>query len=76
MKGRGPNTLGDGILLPLRLHRELGSGWIYLEGAGGDPLTTQALALLAAHAENALYSAVAQDALRAREGPCYDSLIV
>ncbi len=76
MKGRGPNTLGDGILLPLRLHRELGSGWIYLEGAGGDPLTTQALALLAAHAENALYSAVAQDALRAREGPFYDSLIV
>lgn len=76
MQGRGPASLGDGLILPLRLHRGLGGGWIYLRGASADQLALQALALLAAHAENALYSAVAQDALTSREGPFYDSLIV
>lgn len=76
LTGRGPMAIGDGIVLPFRLHRELGTGWIYLQEAVRDPLSAQALALLAAHAENALYSAVAQNALTSREGPFYDSLIV
>lgn len=72
----GPVRFAEGLLVPLRLHRELGSGWLYLETEASDPLSLQALALLCSHAENALYSSVAQSALSAREGPFYDSLIV
>ncbi|HVT05379.1 MAG TPA: response regulator [Thermoanaerobaculia bacterium] len=76
MNSTGPKPIDDGIVVPLRLHRELGGGWLYLETPPPDSLSIQALGILAAHAENALYSAVAQAMLNAREGPFYNSLIV
>ncbi|HEC85684.1 MAG TPA: response regulator [Thioploca sp.] len=65
-----------GYLIPLRLHRELGYGWIYLEGVKPDEFATNALPLLAAHAANALYSTVAQAMLADRENPIYDTMII
>lgn len=73
---RAAGPFAEGFLVPLALHRELGYGWIYLEGAVPGELAVQALSLLAAHASNALYSSVAQAMLAAREGSFYDSLIV
>jgi CheY-like chemotaxis protein len=73
---RSAGAFRDGFLAPLVLHRELGHGWIYLEGIQPDALQRQALVLLASHAANALYSAVAQGILGKREGAFYDSLIV
>jgi CheY-like chemotaxis protein len=67
---------GEGFLIPMSLHRDLGYGWFYLEGATPDELATEALCLLAAHASNALYSNVAQAMLAAREGPVFESLAV
>lgn len=67
---------GDGFLVPLVLHRELGRGYIYLQAKVTDSLALTALPLLAAHAGNALYSAVAQALLAAREGPFFDSVTV
>ncbi len=65
-----------GTLCPLALHRNLGHGWIWLEGSIPDDLARQALPLLAAHAANALYAAVAQAVLEAREGPFFESVTV
>jgi CheY-like chemotaxis protein len=67
---------GEGFLVPVTLHRDLGYGWFYLEGATPDELATEALCLLAAHASNALYANVAQAMLAAREGPLFESLAV
>lgn len=52
-----------GVLVPLNVHRELGSGWLYLAEIEADDLARTALALLAGHAGNALYSAVAEKVL-------------
>ena len=71
-----PGEFADGLLIPLILHRELGNGWIYLEGGELDEAVSQVLPLLASHASNALYSAVAQSMLEDREGPFYDSITV
>lgn len=71
---RAAGPFAGGFLVPLILHRELGYGWIYLEGVAPDDLTAQALQVLAAHASNALYSSVAQAILAAREGSFFDSL--
>ena len=65
-----------GYFIPIILHRELGFGWIYLLGAEPDALTAKTLPLLAAHAANALYSAVAQALLAERQGPLYEAMIV
>ena len=65
-----------GTLCPLALHRNLGHGWIWLEGAPQDELARQALPLLAAHAANALYASVAQALLEAREGPFFEAVTV
>ena len=73
---RNAGPFGEGLLVPLTLHRDLGYGWIYLEGSGQDDLTLQALSILASHASNALYSSVAEALLAAREKPFYDSMIV
>jgi CheY-like chemotaxis protein len=67
---------GDGFLVPIVLHRDLGYGWMYLASANLDELAAQALPLLASHASNALYSTIAQAILASREGPFYDSLTV
>jgi CheY-like chemotaxis protein len=69
---RAPN--GDGTFIPIRLHRNLGDGWIYLDRTVDDALTRTSLELLASHASNALYSAVAQSILSDREKPFYDTL--
>ncbi|MGH8582883.1 MAG: response regulator [Gammaproteobacteria bacterium] len=65
-----------GYVIPVMLHRELGFGWIYLQETRPDALTSQIIPLLAAHAANALYSAVAQAMLARREGPLYEAMIV
>ena len=58
---REPGPVEGGYLVPLSLHHELGHGWIFLADVTPDPLSTMALPLLAAHASNALYAAVAPD---------------
>ena len=67
---------GEGTFVPIQIHRNLGSGWIYVDRNIDDELSRSALALLASHASNALYSSVAQAILSTRERPFYDSLIV
>lgn len=67
---------GEGYLIPLELHHELGHGWIYLENELEDPLLTHVLPMLSSHASNALYSTVARLILEAREGAFYESIIV
>lgn len=53
-------VFGDGFLIPLVLNRELGYGWIYIEGLLEDPLQLQTLPMLATQAANALYSHILQ----------------
>lgn len=65
---------GDGLLVPLRLHRELGSGWIYTQGGHIDHIVEQVLPVLAAQAANALYAVVAQRLLEDRDEPFYSSI--
>ena len=64
----------DGLLIPLRLHRELGHGWIYVQGGRIDHIVEQVLPVLAAHAANALYAVVAQRLLEDREEPFFSSI--
>lgn len=71
-----PGPVGGGYLVPFALHRELGYGWLYLDGPADDPLARLTLPLLAGHAANALYSGTAMAMLRDREGPFYEELIV
>jgi len=71
---RSAGNIEEGFLELLILHRELGHGWIYLAGVSPDELVLKLLPMLAAHAANALYSAVAQAMLAAREGPIYDMM--
>jgi CheY-like chemotaxis protein len=73
---RAAGPIAGGFLAPIALHRDLGHGWIWLEGQSFDDLAQQALPLLAAHAANALYAAVAQAMLAAREGPLFESIAV
>ncbi len=73
---REAGRFGEGFLVPLVLHRELGYGWMYLETATADSIAEKALPLLAAHAANALYSSVAQRMLSAREGSIYETMII
>jgi CheY-like chemotaxis protein len=68
--------IGGGYLEPIALHRQLGEGWLYIRGAAPDELAARALRMLAAHAANALYSAVAAAHLTARERPIHDTMIV
>lgn len=73
---RTAGPCAGGILVPIVLHRDLGAGWIWLQGAG-DSLAFQALPVLAAHASNALYAAVAQALLANRDaGPSFDAVSV
>jgi CheY-like chemotaxis protein len=71
---RSSGPVDTGFLIPLVLHRELGYGWIYLEQATPDALTSQMLPLLAEHAANALYASAAQSILASREGSIYDTM--
>lgn len=69
-------TMEDGFLAPIALHRELGNGWLFLEGAVTDPLARRILPVLAAHAGNALYATVAQEQLRRKEAPLFETYAV
>jgi CheY-like chemotaxis protein len=71
-----PTELCEGYVVPIVLHRALGNGFLYVEGAPLDDLARRMLALLAAHAGNALYATVAQQVLAAREGAFYDAVPV
>ena len=63
----GPEAFAEGHLLPLRLHHELGYGWIYLGIKTLDGAAESALTLLAEHASNALYSSVAERMLSGQD---------
>ena len=58
-----PLSYAGGVLIPLIVHRGLGSGWMFLADTAADELAQTALVLLAGHAGNALYSAVAEKVL-------------
>ncbi len=60
-------AFGEGYLLPLHLHHELGHGWLYLAVDALDGPAESALTLLVGHAANALYSSVAERMLEGRE---------
>ena len=66
----------DGYLVPLTLHRQLGRGYLYLAGVEAGELEAQALPLLASHAQNTLYSAVAEQILKAEKGPVFEEMSV
>src|SRR5215813_7080995 len=63
---------------PLRVHRELGYGFIYLRrmASPDDELVLTMLPMLAAHAANALYSAISHAMLSAQGIPSYDVMPV
>ena len=56
----------QGFVVPIQLHRNLGSGWIYVDRVVEDELSRSALELLASHAANALSGGRAVGAERAR----------
>ncbi|MGE5675106.1 MAG: response regulator [Mycobacterium leprae] len=72
----GLRPFHDGTLVPLTLHRELGHGWLYLQGGQPDALAAKGLALLTGHAVNALYATVALRLLEAPEESLYDRLAI
>jgi|GEM_PF-1126287 len=63
-----------GYLIPIRLHRDLGHGWVFLKNAAPDALSQQALMMLGAHAANGLYSTVSHAMLSARDQTFHDSI--
>ncbi len=65
-----------GVLLPIRLHRELGYGWIFLVDAQVDELVLSVLPMLSAHAANALYGSVAQAMLSKPERNIFDDIAI
>jgi CheY-like chemotaxis protein len=67
---------GNGFLVPLVLHRDLGYGWLYVENSLEDPLMYQTLPMLAAHAANALYSTIARELFLARSGTFFAEINV
>jgi CheY-like chemotaxis protein len=64
-----------GLLIPLEVHRELGHGYLWVEGAH-DALVRSALPVLAAHAANAVYASVAERILKAERGAVFDEVAV
>jgi len=65
-----------GHVEPLRVHRELGYGFLYLRDAAPDRLAQTMLSLLASHAANAFYAALSQETLSSRQTPSYDLITV
>lgn len=77
--GRTPPTEGavaGGWLVPLRLPRELGSGFLHLSGVEPDPTLQTVLSMLAAQAAGALYAAAARQHLEARQGDLFDEMAI
>jgi hypothetical protein len=73
---REPTVIEGGFVVPVDVHRELGHGWIFVEDPNPDPIVKSALPVLAAHAANALYSALAESMLRAEQAPIFDTMSV
>lgn len=69
-------VFGDGFLIPLVLNRELGYGWIYIQGLIEDPLLLQTLPMLASQAENALYSHIIQGFYQCNDGAFFADITV
>lgn len=69
-----PTRWSNGLLIPLRLHRELGHGWLFLQGGHVDHVVEQVLPVLAGHAVNALYAVVAQRLLENRDDSFYSTM--
>jgi CheY-like chemotaxis protein len=73
---RAPMAFAGGVLVPLVVHHELGSGFIHLEGEDADELGRTGLGMLASHAANALYSSIAETMLAARQGKVFDDMSI
>ena len=56
-----------GVLVPIKVHRDLGQGWLFLADVEADELARTALSVLAGHVANALYSTTAQRMLTGSE---------
>lgn len=63
-KMRFPLRIENGYYIPLSLHGELGSGWIFLDQVNPDDLVINGIAIITAHAENALYALIARELLQ------------
>jgi CheY-like chemotaxis protein len=66
----------EGHVEPLRIHRELGYGFVYLHAVEPDRLASTMLSLLAAHAANAFYATVSHTMLSSHGVPSYDMMTV
>lgn len=69
-------AIAGGFVVPLKVHRELGHGFVYVEEPSPDDLVRRMLPMLASHAANALYSSVAEAMLRAQKGPLFDTMSI
>lgn len=69
-------VFGDGFLVPLVLNRELGYGWLYLQGVLEDPIQLQTLPMLASQAANALYSHLIREHYLRNDGAFYAHVAV
>ncbi len=76
MSAEALGPVEGGLLLPIRLHRELGYGWVFLAGVTPDELLLTVLPIMSAHAANALYGSVAQAMLAKRDGNLFDDITV
>ncbi len=72
----GATLLDNGFLIPLIVHRELGHGWIYVDGAVPDDLARKTLTLLAGHAQNAIYASIAVAGSRDRKTTVFEELSI
>jgi hypothetical protein len=68
----GPTRAENGFYIPLSLHHELGHGFIFVDGFAPDDLAEKALALLAGHAQNAIYGGLALSSARQRKAHVFD----
>lgn len=66
------DVLDGGFYVPLSLHHELGQGWIFVDGFTPDELAKKSLALLAGHAQNAVYSSLALASSRERKAYVFE----
>lgn len=71
-----PCALAGGFLVPLRLHQELGHGWIFIDAFKPDELLEKILTVLAGHAQNAVYASLALTAARERKNVLFEEVVI
>ena len=71
-----PTLLDNGFIIPLRLHHELGYGWLFVGGVAPDELAQKALALLAGHAQNAVYASLALAVSREKKAQVFEEMTI